>query len=222
MRVALRNSMESSDAKAFIDLVTKEARRRETLLEDADPDYAYDHWMFTDLPFLHDLSLLFLVAIRHHVERRLLYHAACATGHGNAIKRAEYDVRLKALLTLPLGKRWKEIDARLNPTMCARYKSVEALRLLANSYKHDPRNQPDRELIVFLGLDTKLTYATLPESGELQKGLALLVGLPDKAGYADITERFVEHAEEFLKEVQSRNLLSKVNWGRVSLIDFAH
>ena len=82
--------------------------------------------------------------------------------------------------------------------------------------------QPDKELIVFLGLDPKLTYATLPESGELQKGLALRVGLPEKAGYAEITERFVEHAEEFLKDVQSRNLLSKVNWGRVSLIDFAH
>jgi hypothetical protein len=89
-------------------------------------------------------------------------------------------------------------------------------------YKHDPRNQPDKELIVFLGLDTKLTYAALPESGELQRGLALLVGLPEKGGYAEIAERFVEHAEEFLKDVQSRNLLSKVNWGRVSLIDFAH
>ena len=180
--------MESSDAKAFINLVTEEARRREGLLKDADPDHAYDQWMFTDLPFLHDLSLLFLVAIRHHIERRLLYSAACATGHGNAIKRAEYDIRVKALLTLPLAKRWKEIEARLNPTICTRYKSVEALRLLANSYKHDPRNQPDKGLIVFLGLHPKLTCATLPESGELQKGLALLVGLPEKAGYADITE----------------------------------
>jgi hypothetical protein len=214
--------MEISDAKSFVNLVTEEARRREALLKDADPDYAYDQWIFTDLPFLHDLSLLFLVAIRHHVERRLLYFAACATGHGSAIKRAEYELRMKALLALSLGKRWKEIEARLSPTKCAHYASIEALRLLANSYKHDPRNQPDKELIVLLGLDTKLTYATLPESGELQKGLALLVGLPAKAGYAEITERFVEHAEEFLKDVQSRNLLSKVNWGRVSLIDFAH
>jgi hypothetical protein len=214
--------MEISDAKSFIGLVTEEARRRQALLENADPDYAYDQWIFTDLPFLHDLSLLFLVAIRHHIERRLLYFAACAMGHGSAIKRAEYDLRMKALLALPLGKRWKEIEARLSPTKCAHYPSIEALRLLANSYKHDPRNQPDKELIVFLGLDSMLTYATLPESGELQKGLALLVGLPEKAGYAEITERFVEHAEEFLKDVQSRNLLSKVNWGSVSLIDFAH
>jgi hypothetical protein len=214
--------MESSDAKAFINLVTEEARRREALLDDADPNYAYHQWMLTDLPFLHDLSLLFLVAMRHHIERRLLYLAACATGHGNAINRAEYDVRLKELRTLPLGKRWKEIEARLKPTMCVHYKSIEALRLLANSYKHHPRNQPDKELINFLGLDPKLTYATLPESGDLQKCLALLVGLPEKAGYADIAERFVEHAEDFLKEVQTRNLLSKVNWGRVSLIDFGH
>lgn len=59
--------------------------------------------MFTDLPFLHDLSLLFFVAIRHHIERRLIYFAACATGHGNAIKHAEYEVRLKELLACRLG-----------------------------------------------------------------------------------------------------------------------
>lgn len=213
--------MELSDARAFINLVVAETGRREALLKDADPDYAYDRWMSTDLPFLHDLSLQFLVAIRHDIERRLLYFAVCATGHGKAIKRAEYDSRLKALLAMPLGSRWKEIQARLNPANSANFKSVEALRLLANSYKHDPHSQPDKKLIDFLGLDAKLTYATLPESGELQKGLALLVGLSEKAGYADITQRFVEHAEQFLKEVQSRNLLSKVSWGRISNGDFA-
>jgi hypothetical protein len=62
----------------------------------------------------------------------------------------------------------------------------------------------------------------LPESGELQKGLALLVGLGGRAGYADITERFVEHAEEFVNDVQSRNLLSKVKSWPVSLTTFAH
>ena len=214
--------MEISDAKAFINLVTGEALRRQALLKDADPDFAYDQWMFTDLPFLHDLSLLFLVAIRHHIERRLLYFAACAAGHGNPIKRAEYDERTKELLRMPQWKRWKEIETRLAPAQCVRYKSIEALQLLANSYKHDPRKQPNKKLISCLGLDAKLTYAPLPESGEIQKGLALLVGLPAKAGYGDITERFVEHAEELLEDVQSRNLLSKANWGMVSLTDFAH
>ena len=33
--------MEISDAKSFINVVTEEARRREALLKDADPDYAY-------------------------------------------------------------------------------------------------------------------------------------------------------------------------------------
>lgn len=214
--------MEISDARAFLDLVTAEARRREQLLSDAEPDYAYDQWMFSDLPFLHDLSLLFLVAIRHHIERRLLYFAACATGHGNPIKRAEYDQRIRALLKMSPGKRWMEIDARLAASQCVRYQSIEALRLLANSYKHDPGLQPCHELIVHLGLDTNLTYAPLPESGELQKGLALLVGLPEKSGYADITEKFVEHAEEFLEGVRCRNQLSKVDWGKVSFTNVAH
>jgi hypothetical protein len=33
---------------------------------------------------------------------------------------------------------------------------------------------------------------------------------------------FVAHAGEFLKDVQARNVLSPVNWGRVSLTEFAH
>jgi hypothetical protein len=216
--------MDLTDAKAFITLVAAEYKRRADLLPEDDDGtgYAYDQWMFTDLPFLHDLCILYLVAVRHHIERRLLFFATCATGHGNKIKRADFERAQRSLLALPQGKRWKEIARRLKPTQCARYSSVEALRLLANSYKHDPRLQPDMDLVRHLGLDEKLIYAPLPESFELKRGLARIVGLPDDSRFAEITQKFVEHADEFLKDVQAKNVLSPVNWGRVSLTEFAH
>jgi hypothetical protein len=178
--------------------------------------------MFTDLPFLHDLCILYLVAVRHHIERLLLFYAACALGHGNKIQRSEFEAEQKILLAMPASKRWKEIDRRLQPKNCARYRSVEALRMFANSYKHDPRLQPDTELVRYLGLDEKLVYEPIPESFELKKGLARIVGLQDDCRFSEITERFVEDADEFLKDVQARNVLSPVNWGRVSLTVFGH
>jgi len=216
--------MDLTDAKAFINLITAEYKRRADLLpqDDDGTGYAYDQWMFTDLPFLHDLCILYLVAMRHHIERRLLFLATCALGHGKKIKRSEFEGEQKILLAMPHGKRWKEIDRRLQPKKCARYTSVEALRLLANSYKHNPRLQPDIELVRHLGLDEKLVYAPIPESFEVKKGLARIVGLPEDSRLSEITEMFVAHAGEFLKDVQARNVLSPVNWGRVSLTEFAH
>lgn len=212
--------MDTSDATAFVNLVTAEMERRRKLLPEDDDGtaYAYDRWMFTDLPFLHDLCLLYLVALRHHIERRLFFFAVCATRAGKPIKKATFYRRQRELKK----KGWKEIARRLKPDGAVHYASVEGLRLLANSYKHDPRKEPGKDLIKYLKLNQRLTYAEIPESGELQKGLSRLVGLPDAAGYAEITERFGEHADAFLKDIETRNKLSKVKWGMVSLIKFAH
>jgi hypothetical protein len=151
-----------------------------------------------------------------------LFYAACALGHGNELQPIDFEAEQKTLLALPNNKRWREIEKRLQVTQCVRYASVEALRLVANSYKHDPRLQPDIELIRHLGLDEKLIYAAIPESFELKKGLARVVGLPDDSLFVDITQRFVEHVAEFLKDLQAKSVLSPVALGKVSLTDFAH
>jgi hypothetical protein len=103
--------MEISSAKPFLDLLAAETRRRNELLRASDPEHAYDQWMFKDLPFLHDLSLLFLVAIRHHIERRLLFLAACATDHGNPITRDETTEACENFKRCNWGK-----DGRLSKT----------------------------------------------------------------------------------------------------------
>jgi hypothetical protein len=216
--------MEFSDAKAFIELVSAESLRRDGLLDAEDSDYAYDHWMFTDLPFLHDLCLLFLIAVHHQVERRLLYLAARVTADGKILTSNEFQKRRTELNGLSIQKRGVEVKRRLEPQACSRYASVEALRLLANAYKHDPDAAPDRKLVRHLGLDEALTYASLPESRELQKAMARLVGLNERSGFAAITEAFVKHAEEFLEDVQTRKakVLSPHEPAIISLDDFAY
>lgn len=216
-------AMDVRHAKAFVDLLIAEAKRRESLLpEDDGMGLAYDVWTFKDLPFLRDLSLLYLVALRHDIERRLLFYAVCATGHGRPIKRTTFVRRQRTLLKLHVSKRWKEIDKRLNTSLATNYQSVEALRLLANSYKHEPRKEPGRELIKHLKLNQRLIYAELPESGELQKGLARLLGLHDTAGYAEILMEFTKRSDAFMEDIVANNKLSPVRWGAVSLTKFAH
>lgn len=122
--------MDVKDAKAFVNLITAEAKRRRYLLPE-DGEAAIDQWMFTDLPFLHDLCVLYLIALRHHIERRLLFFASCALRGGKRIKHSEFKSERDKLRAMK-GKLWKEIDRRLQPSKCARYSSVEALQLLAN------------------------------------------------------------------------------------------
>ncbi len=63
----------------------------------------------------------------------------------------------------------------------------------------------------------------MPESFELQKGLARFVGLPDNARFADITQKYVDHAEAFLKDIVAKNVLSPVKGRRLNLFkDIGH
>jgi hypothetical protein len=216
------SNMNLKHARAYLAVIRAEEQRRSDALDREDPNFAYDEWLFTDGPFIGELCLIFLVAIRHHIERQLLHFAACAADNGRRINRAQYRTRVDELQRMPNAKRWSEVEKRLSVHSCSHDRAIEALRLLANAYKHDPRKQPAVELLTHLGLNCTLTYADLSESGELQKGLARIVGLADNAGHCEIAERFVERVEAFLADVQTRTKLSIVNWGRVSNTDFAH
>jgi hypothetical protein len=100
---------------------------------------------------------------------------------------------------------------------------MEILRRLANSYKHDFSAKPTEELLELLELlkelrpESERNYASLPESVSLRKRLAISIGLGDEAGYCDIAERFVDIASDFVAEVKSRTVLSKVKSSAVSL-----
>jgi hypothetical protein len=41
-------------------------------LRRADPDAAWEQWLFDDLPFINEVRLMLLVAVGHRVERELI------------------------------------------------------------------------------------------------------------------------------------------------------
>ena len=161
------------------------------------------------------------VTVVRHVEG-VLHFAACAADNGQKIDRAQYLARIDELRKMKKAKERSEIEKRLSLRSSSHHRAIEALRLLANAYKHDPRKQPTNKLIAHLGLHPTLAYAELSESDELQKGLARIVGLTGNAGYSAIAEGFVNHVEGFLYDVQTWTKLSIVKWGKVSFTDFAH
>jgi hypothetical protein len=205
--------METDILKQMIAVIKAEEQRRWSLLTDKDPNFAYDQWLFTDGPFVSELCLMLLVSLNHQVERELVGLAARAADEGKEISGQQYKENVNQLKK---ENKWKEIKKRLKPESCKEWASMEALRLLANSYKHDPSIEPIDELLNKLNLQTGVNYAPLPESDALREGLAELIGLGKDTGYCDITTRFVDIASDFLANVQSRTRISRVQPGRVS------
>jgi len=215
--------MDARFFKGVIAVITDEQERRALLLSDEDPNLVDDQWLFRDLPFVNELCLMLLVALRHQVERELVGLAARASDDGKQITGQQYWARVRDVRE-QLRRRdgWKDMNAKLSLESCGGYESMEALRLLANSWKHDPSMGPDQKLLRLLKLKPEDTYAQLPESLALQKGLAVFVGLNNDATYCDIAGRLVDIADGFLVEVQNRNRLSAVKRGPIPLNTFAH
>lgn len=201
----------------MISVIRAEQQRRDSLLTDEDPNFASDQWRFTDAPFVNELCLMLLVALRHQVERELVGLAARAADEGKEVSSQHYKEKVRQLRHKNSKTMWEKINDRLKLKSCNGYKPMEALRLLANSYKHDQSMEPFQGLLKLLNLEIGVNYAPLPESEALQEGLATFIGLEKHADYCDIIERFVEIASDFLVNVQSRTKLSKVKWGKVSL-----
>jgi hypothetical protein len=204
-------------AKNILEIIRSEEERRISLLDDKDSDAAYDQWVFKDAPFLAELCLMLLVALRHQVERELVVLAARAANDGKEIDGKQCQKRVKELQDLPLSKRWKTIEARLKPQCCLGAEAIEALRLLANSYKHDPSKEPAEDLLKLLNLEVGVNYAPLPESDALREALAASVGLNQDADYCDIAETFLDIVDIFLTDVRRQPQISRVKWGAASL-----
>jgi hypothetical protein len=208
--------METGILKGMIAVIRTEQQRRVSLPTEEDPNFAYDRWLFTDEPFVNELCLMVLLTLRHQVERELVRLAARAAEDGKEINGEQYQKNAD-LLRRGRAWDWKTIEARLRLKYCKDYASMEGLRLLANSYKHDPSMEPDEGLLKLLKLETGVNYAPLPESHSLQKGLAAFIRLREDANYCDIVERFVEIASGFLADAQNRTRVSPVRWDPASL-----
>lgn len=209
--------MESRILKEMIAVIRTEQEHRAADLTDEDPNYAYDQWLFNDGSFINAFCLMLLVALRHQVERGLIRLAARAAHAGEEITCEQHKEQVKKLQNMGNNERRMEIENRLELSSCKKYKHMDVLRRLANSFKHDPSMEPNNELLKLLNLETGVPYDTLPNSDDLRKGLADLVGLEEDADYPDIAERFVNITYEFLEGVQNRTKLSPIKRSPASL-----
>ncbi len=215
--------MDMTVGKDMIQVIRDERNARLKRLPTENPDVAYDQWFFTDEPFINELCLDLLVAFRHHIERELVWMAARVTSDGRELAGKGYRKRVRderELLRKSNG--WKKLIAKLKlATVTEWNSSMNTLRLLANSYKHNPSSAPDRDLQKHLGLDLDGNYADLPESQALKKGLSTSLGLQEGADYCDIADELLARVDRFLKEVQAQPVTrSPVKWGPVPIASF--
>lgn len=218
--------MDFETAKAMIDVVKSERQRRADRLRNEDPEFAGDHWLFTDEPFANDMCLMVLVAVWHQVERELVWLAACVTKDGKSISREQYKKNVQRERKLYVKDRGKMIEKLTLDSFPEWKSSMKALHLLANCFKHDPAQQPNKSLLMHLNLPLKpsrrltVSYAPLSESSCFRDGLAAYLNLPKDADYCVIAKTFVDLADRFLKSVRQRTRLAQIT-GAVSLIEFS-
>ncbi|HEX6901991.1 MAG TPA: hypothetical protein VF789_19890 [Thermoanaerobaculia bacterium] len=202
--------MESGILKEMVSVIRAEQQRRESLRTDEGPE-AYYAWCFENEPIINELCLMLLVTLRHQIERELVWLAGLAADDGHEISFQQHDERVKELKGKGrISWDWKKIEKRLRFKSCEGFKYVEALRHLANSYKHDPSVEPAGDLIEFLDLPSTVRCAPLPQSDRFREKLATFIGLEKHAPYCDIAEHFIDIADAFLERVKAQVTLSKL------------
>jgi hypothetical protein len=208
-------------------LIRAEEKRRSAELANIDSDAAYDQWIFQDRPFINEMCLMLLVAIRHQVERELLFIAARVNRSGTITRKEhrQYVMEQRNLLRGKAG--FNKLTAALRLSSFPQWAgSMKTLELLANSLKHNPWQEPDEQLLLHLDLPTEkelvppvVAYMPLPESTCFQEGLARSLNLPKDADYCTIVGTLADLANEFLDAVVKVTPMCGLS-GRVSLTEF--
>lgn len=215
--------MDFKIAKEMIGIIRAEELNRANRRKNEDQDFAHDQWL-SDESFISDMCLMVLVALRHQLERELIFLAARA----NVATVAHKDYRQKIISLRQEIKQngWKNLIATLNLESFAEWDtSMETLRLLANCVKHEPTQEPDENLLKQLNLPLKpigpmlVGYAPLSESDIFREGLAISVNLAGDTDYCTIAEAFVNLVDQFLNKVRQETNLAQVT-GRLSLTEF--
>lgn len=162
-----------------------------------EDDYYYQ---IIEEPFINELCLMLLVAIRHEIERELTIFIAKKTSERKG--HTHYDFgewvkeERKRLDGLVREKGWSAFYSELELETGTR-KWLEILRELSNSCKHDAWGCSKR-LIRKLNLPEKQLYMAPAESPSIREALAKSVGLASDADYLTIAETFVNLASALL------------------------
>lgn len=204
--------MDTSVAKHVIDVIRAEQDSRLARLVAEEPELANALWHVYDEPFINELCLMLLVAIRHQVERELVLLAARVTSDGRELDTDQYRQKVEQLSQ---PGNWKKLKSKLQLTSFAEWEAMETLRLLANAYKHAPSTTPSKDLLKHLGLDLGGEYASLPESPTFREGLAASLDLQCDSDFCDIADELLARAGRFLTDVQAQVKLSPIKKLRV-------
>jgi hypothetical protein len=211
-------------AKAMLQTIRIEQERRLNS-DSSDLEAELAQWSETDLPFLNELALLLLAAVWHGVERELIWLAAGHRAGGCELHSKSHKALIGAQQRA-FGKRRQEFIAEFALTELAQWPTIEMLRLLANSYKHESSRRPRTELLTHLGLCTvvqrkplKIVYGPLPDSLLFRRGLAKWLELDAGCDYCSIVEEVIRRVEQFLAAANDA-IPQHTAFGRVSLRSF--
>ena len=204
--------------KALVELVKSEEHNRATARHSMSPDEAYYHATFHDTPLTNELYLLVLLFVWHHIEKEIVLLAALsAVRSPSPITRDEYGKEVRRIEALGQGKRRKELEQLLPKIDTRDWDFLDTLRLLANSFKHDPFGKPKDVLLKRLGLSENMNYASLSESGAVRFGLGKFLGIRDDVEFSEIVEAVCKTCDRLLFLLRAATPLRSFEYERVSL-----
>jgi hypothetical protein len=129
--------------RSLVELVKAEEQSREKARSSMTADAAYYQATFHDTPLTNELYLLVLLFMWHEIEKEIVLLAAMSGSQdASPMTRDDYRKEVERLGSLDGKTRKKEIE-RLLPKLDNRaWDLLDVLRLLANSFKHDPFDKP--------------------------------------------------------------------------------
>jgi hypothetical protein len=214
--------MNTKVIRAMIAVIKREQAERIASLPDNES--GSDRWLFNDEPFVNDLAILALIALWHSVERDLIRLSASISQPEDGILDNEEFKKRVARRKMQWNDRPTFVkDLRLETFPY--WHSIETLRLLANTYKHEPFMIPSKALLNHLDLPLipkephVVGYSSLPDSHCFREGLARSLNMDDSSDYTLIAARLADHVDEFIGRLRG-SVPAWIQRAPVSLIEF--
>ncbi len=196
--------MNTNLIRSLVELVKAEEQSRENGRSSMTPDAADYQATFHDTPLTNELYLLVLLFMWHEIEREIVLLAAMsASQDASPMTRDDYRKEVERLGSLDGKKRKKEIEQLLPKLDNGAWDLLDVLRLLANSFKHDPFDKPSGDLLKRLGLPKNMNYGSLAESGAVRFGLGKFLGIGDDAAFSEIVDAVRKSCDRILLMVQA-------------------
>jgi hypothetical protein len=204
--------------RSLTEFIRAEEDSRESLRASMSAEAAHCQAIFHDAPLTNELYLLVLLFMWHEIEKEIVLMAALSSVQNSSpLTRDDYQKEVEHLGGMRYEKRKIEIERRL-PALDARsWDLLDLLRLLANSFKHDPFDKPDHRLLKRLRLPENMNYASMAESGAVRSGLAQFLGIGDEATFSEIVEAVRKSCDRTLFILQTGTPLRSFETERVSL-----